>query len=148
MLDPSNNLLEIQVMTNDSLSNDYYKRAKSRLKILYVLLEDNNHADVIRESQELVELLLKAWLRKIGVEPPKWHDVAPILKIHENHLPENIKQELPLILEFSKYLRKERENSFYGDEDLIPLESFSAEDANQCLAKTEWLLNLFKDVFE
>jgi HEPN domain-containing protein len=35
---------------------------------------------VVRQCQEAVELLLKASLRLVGAEPPKWHDVGTILK--------------------------------------------------------------------
>jgi HEPN domain-containing protein len=34
---------------------------------------------VMRQSQEAVELSLKAALRVAGIEPPKWRDVGPIL---------------------------------------------------------------------
>lgn len=134
-------------MTNNSLAYDYYKRAKSRIKILYLLKEDECYPDVIRETQELVELLTKGWLRKIGIEPPKWHDVGPVIKLHETQLPEEARKQVDEILSFTKYLRKERENSFYGDEDLIPLESFSKEEAEHCIKKAEWIISLFDEAF-
>jgi HEPN domain-containing protein len=36
------------------------------------------HADVVRESQEIVELGLKGLLRVSGLDPPKEHDVKGV----------------------------------------------------------------------
>jgi HEPN domain-containing protein len=135
-------------MTNQGLSKDYFSRIPSRFKAIKLLYNEGNYADVIRESQELLELLLKAWLRLEGIEPPKWHDVGPVVKSIADKLPSPIQQELDKILEFSKYLRKERENSFYGDEDLIPLESFSKDEADNAVKKIEWIIDLFKDFIQ
>lgn len=135
-------------MTNRDLSQDYWKRIPSRMKAVKLLFQENNYADVIREGQELTELLFKAWLRSIGVEPPKWHDVGPVIEMQKTHLPPLIQKELAEILSFSKYLRKERENSFYGDDDLIPLESYTETEARSTIAKLEWLIELFRSEFE
>jgi HEPN domain-containing protein len=66
-------------VTNDSLARSYLVKARVRLKILGVLQAEQAWSDVIRESQEVVELALKALLREVGVEPPKWHDVGGLL---------------------------------------------------------------------
>jgi HEPN domain-containing protein len=66
-------------MTNTTLAQSYVIKAAKRLKILGVLLDEQSFSDVIRESQEVVELALKGMLRQIGIEPPKWHDVGGIL---------------------------------------------------------------------
>lgn len=132
-------------MTNQGLSSDYFKRIPSRFKAIKLLYAEGNYPDVIRESQELLELLLKAWLRLVGIEPPKWHDVGPIVKSVVDKLPPHIQLEIDSVIEFSKYLRKERENSFYGDDDLLPLESFSKEEAKNSIEKIEWIINLFQD---
>ena len=63
-------------MTNTSLAQSYLVKAIKRLKTLAVLLDDAAYSDVVRESQEIVELALKGMLRQAGVEPPKWHDVG------------------------------------------------------------------------
>ena len=47
-------------MFNDALAADYLKRAGHRLKALEVLMNEQSWADVVRESQELVEITLKA----------------------------------------------------------------------------------------
>ncbi len=42
-------------MTNHPLAQSYLVKARSRLKILNVLLDDDNYSDVIHEAQEIVE---------------------------------------------------------------------------------------------
>lgn len=56
----------------------YLRQAEERIKQAGEALESGNHAYVVRRSQEAVELFLRACLRLVGVEPPKWHDVGPI----------------------------------------------------------------------
>jgi HEPN domain-containing protein len=36
-------------------------------------------ADVVGESQEIVELALKGLLRSCGIDPPRIHDVSDVL---------------------------------------------------------------------
>ncbi len=135
-------------MTSKTLAQDYFKRVRSRFKALKLLLSEDNYADVIRESQELSELLLKGWLRSVGIEPPKWHDVGPILNENKMLLPQAIQLELDKVLDLSRYLRRERENSFYGEEDMVPLETFTKFEAEECVTRIEWLLNLFSEVMK
>lgn len=47
-------------MRNPDLAADYLRRAESRLKAVAVLMDEESWADVVRESQEIVELCLKA----------------------------------------------------------------------------------------
>jgi hypothetical protein len=58
-------------MTNPNLARDYLQRAEKRLKAVRVLLDEEAFADVVRESQEVVELALRALLRSFvtGVGP-------------------------------------------------------------------------------
>ena len=75
-------------MTNVSLAQSYLSKALKRLKILTVLLDEAAFSDVVRESQEIVELALKGMLRQVGIEPPKWHDVGQALKEYRARFPE------------------------------------------------------------
>jgi HEPN domain-containing protein len=61
---------------NDELARDYLRRSEARLKALDVLFREQSWADVVRESQEIVELTLKALLRACGIDPPRVHDLA------------------------------------------------------------------------
>jgi HEPN domain-containing protein len=60
-------------MTNMDLAQSYLIKARKRLKILGVLLQEEDYSDVVREAQEIVELSLKGMLRSAGIEPPKFH---------------------------------------------------------------------------
>lgn len=70
-------------MTNDDLAQSYLFKAEKRIKILKPLFQEEDYSDVIRESQEIVELCLKGMLRYVGIEPPKYHDVSPLLVEHQ-----------------------------------------------------------------
>ncbi|HEY8270317.1 MAG TPA: HEPN domain-containing protein [Pseudobdellovibrionaceae bacterium] len=134
-------------MTTNDLAQDYLKRCQMRFKALKVLLDEGAYPDVVRESQEIVELLLKGYLRLNLIDPPKWHDVGSILTDNKNLLSESIRANLDEITEFSKYLRRERENAFYGEDDLIPLEHYDFKMAQTCYNKVEWMIYLFKPEF-
>src|SRR5262247_4146885 len=66
-------------MTSEDLARAYIRKARARLGALAHLRDAGDHSDVVREAQELVELALKAMLRAIGIEPPRLHDVGPLL---------------------------------------------------------------------
>jgi hypothetical protein len=44
-------------MTNNDLSSSYINKSNKRIKILKVLFDDEAYSDVIREAQEIVELV-------------------------------------------------------------------------------------------
>jgi hypothetical protein len=116
-----------------SLAQSYLLKARTRLKILQVLLEEGAWSDVVREAQEIVELALKGMLRQVGVEPPKWHDVGGFLLQFDDRFPAFERDRLESLAEISTRLRKEREFSFYGDIDFIPTEEYSQEDAQRAI---------------
>ena len=120
-------------MTNLSLAQSYLLKARSRLKILQVLLDEEAFSDVVREAQEIVELSLKGMLRQVGVEPPKWHDVGSFLLEFGDRFPDLRSDRLERLAQISARLRKEREFSFYGDIDFIPTEQYSRDDARQAI---------------
>jgi len=74
-------------MTSDRLARDYLRQAKLRRMALDTLLAAGGHAEVVRESQETVELILKGALRFIGVDPPRRHDVHSVLLRFRESLP-------------------------------------------------------------
>ena len=120
-------------MTNLSLAESYVIKATKRLKILPVLLAEEAYSDVVREAQEIVELALKGMLRQVGVDPPKWHDVGAIIEEHQHLLPAGVRKETPRLVHISKWLRKERELSFYGDIDFTPTEEYGKRDAQRAI---------------
>jgi HEPN domain-containing protein len=118
-------------VTNTSLGRAYLEKAQKRLSILDVLEQEGAYSDVVREAQEIVELALKGALRLVGVEPPKLHDVGPILLEHRDRFPEDVRPHLEDLARISKWLRKEREFAFYGDVDFIPTLEYTQEDARR-----------------
>lgn len=127
-------------MTNTDLAQSYLIKAEKRLKALDLLFQEKDFSDVVREAQEIVELTLKALLRYIGIEPPKWHDVSSILKENKDLLPPKVLKELTKIMRISKRLRKERELAFYGDEDFIPTEEYDAKDARDAMMDARFVV--------
>ena len=134
-------------MTQDELARSYFVKASKRRRVLEVLLEETAYSDVVREAQELVELALKGMLRKVGVDPPKWHDVGPILVEQAALFPEQVRKALPRLAEISKWLRKEREFAFYGDIDFIPTEEYRSQDAERALADATFVLHRAEKLF-
>lgn len=127
-------------MKKDELTAAYLKKAEVRFKALSFYKENGAYSDVVREAQELVELLLKAVLRTIGVEVPKIHDVGRVLEKHRRLLPPALNNSLDEIKRISKRLRKERELSFYGAEDFIPTEEYDSMDADMAIKDAEFVL--------
>ena len=134
-------------MKVDELSASYLKKAQVRFKALGFYKENEAYSDVVREAQELVELLLKAVLRSVGVEVPKIHDVGRVLEKHRQLLPPVLNDSLGEIKKISKRLRKERELSFYGAEDFIPTEEYELEDAEMAIKDAEFVLSAVRDAF-
>lgn len=116
-------------MENKSLVEDYLQRAKDRVLALDLFLAKKSWANAVRESQEVVELVLKALLRACNFEIPRVHDVSNILEENRSKLPESIRKQLPKLTKISKNLRRDRELSFYGSEDLTPNQFYSMADA-------------------
>jgi HEPN domain-containing protein len=121
-------------VTGDQLAAAYLAKARARRRVLEVLAEERAWSDVVREAQELVELALKGALRVVGIDPPKWHDVGPILVETVRAFPEPFATAIPRLAEISRWLRRERELAFYGDIDLVPTESYQEEDAVRATA--------------
>lgn len=118
-------------MRNLDLARDYIHRAEIRLRALDVLFDAESWADVVRESQEIVELALKALLRSCGVDPPRIHDVSEVLLAERGRLPEVLAEEADALAAISRSLRRDRELAFYGAEDLTPSGFYSRDDGEQ-----------------
>lgn len=117
------------MVRNVGLAADHVRRAVIRLEALDVLFKHESWADVVRESQEVVELALKGLLRAHGVEPPRIHDVSEVLLAERQRLPEELQGEIKELASISRSLRRDRELAFYGAEDLTPSGFYSRQDA-------------------
>jgi HEPN domain-containing protein len=116
-------------MRSRDLASDYVLRAKVRLGALDLLFEEESWADVVRESQEVVELALKGLLRSCGIDPPRLHDVSEVLLEERARLPDALQPEVERLAEASRQLRRDRELAFHGAEDVTPSGFYTRGDA-------------------
>lgn len=126
-------------MTNITLAQSYLIKATKRMPVLTLLLKRKAYSDVIREAQEIVELCLKGMLRKVGIEPPKWHDVGGLLVEYRKRFKGLTIKKAQKLAKISKALRKERELSFYGDIDFIPTEEYTFNDARRAIKDADFI---------
>jgi HEPN domain-containing protein len=129
---------------NRGLAADHVRRAEARLRALDVLFDARSWADVVRESQEVVELALKGLLRAAGVDPPRVHDVADVLLAERARLTGLSGHEIDQVVEASRTLRRDRELAFYGAEDLTPSEFYKKADAEQARAAARLVVRLVR----
>jgi HEPN domain-containing protein len=122
------------------LARDYLLRAQMRLKAVEVLVELGAWADVVRESQEIVELALKGLLRHYRIQPPRVHDVSEVVEEQLDLFPKELRERLPAMLDISRQLRRDRELAFYGTEDLTPSEFYRREDADRAIQGARFVL--------
>jgi HEPN domain-containing protein len=134
----------VERVKNLSLVRDYLDRSAARLKAIAVLERERSWADVVRESQEVIELTLKALLRHAGIEVPRIHDVSPLLAEHRERLPEGLRGHVERFSRISRTLRRDRELAFYGSEDLTPSDFYRAEDAREAFADAQWVVDLVR----
>jgi HEPN domain-containing protein len=131
-------------MRNRDLAADYVRRAEVRLRALDVLFDGESWADVVRESQEVVELALKGLLRACGVDPPRIHDVADVLLAERNRLPPALADGVDRLADASRSLRRDRELAFYGAEDLTPSDFYRRQDAEQARAAARLVVRMVR----
>jgi HEPN domain-containing protein len=129
---------------NPDLAHDYVRRAEIRLAALDVLFDAESWADVVRESQEVVELALKGLLRAHGVAPPRVHDVSDVLEAERHRLPDALAPQIAILVRASRQLRRDRELSFYGAEDLTPSGFYERADAEQARASARHTVETVK----
>ncbi len=126
-----------RALNNVSMARAYIMQALERIKHAREALASGNYPYVVRQCQEAVELMLKAALRLVGIEPPKWCAVGPILRRESSRFPQWFQNEIPRMARISRRLRREREPAMYGDEEagIPPDELYDREDAEEAL---EW----------
>jgi len=120
-------------MVAGRLAQSYLDKARVRLKAIDLLFREAAYSDVVREAQEAVEIALKGVLWSIGVEPPKVHDVGPLILEYRHELPPEVARVTDDLARISKELRKEREFALYGAPDFIPTAEYGEEHARRAL---------------
>ncbi len=133
-------------MRNRGLATDYVRRAAVRVQAIKVLHDAGSWADVVRESQEAVELALKGLLRNSGIEPPRLHDVSAILTAERERLPESVHAHVDRMAAISRDLRRDQELAFYGAEDLVPSEFYGEPDALRALEGARFVVETVASV--
>ncbi len=94
-------------MNNLEMAKSYINQTMERIKHAKEALNSGNYPYVVRQCQEAVELLLKAALRIVSVEPPRWHDVGPVLRRERSKFPEWFQEHIDELASISRSLRKE-----------------------------------------
>ena len=136
-------------MNNMELAKSNLRQAKERVVYAREALKRGNYPYVVRQCQEAVELALKAALRIVGLEPPKWHDVGPVLRRERNRFPQWFQDLIDELASISRSLRKERELAMYGDEEagIPPEELYTRRDAEQALSSAVKVVGLVEKLF-
>lgn len=135
-------------MTSDRIARDYLEQARGRRVALDALLAARVHPAVVRESQEIVELVLKGALRFVGLEPPKRHAVHRIAERFGDRLTAEWRQALAELRASLDRLAADRGPAFYGDEaEGVPAsELFGEQDARAAIAVVDRLLSLYEQL--
>lgn len=132
-------------MKNRGLAADYIRRCLARIGAVEHLFKVQSWPDVVRESQEVVELALKALLRHYELEVPRVHDVSGVLEAEIERFDKKLQQSIPELIKISKSLRRDRELAFYGSEDLTPSEFYNKEDATAAMKSAIFVVKVVKE---
>ena len=76
--------------------------------------------EFLSESQEIVELCLKALLRSARIVVPRIHDVSKILRAEVDRLPEAARRDVDRLAEISHSMRRDRELAFWLAGGILP----------------------------
>lgn len=137
-------------MRTDVMARDYLRRAASRLLDANSALSRGDYPEVVRYSQECVELSLKACLRAVGVEYPKVHDVGDLLLVSLDRFPGWFKEVASKLAEISRSLAEKRSPAMYGLELLgkPPSELFGFDEAKEAYEEAVFTHNVAKRFIE
>ena len=131
-------------MKTNELARDYMARAKSRLNSARAALDRKEYPDVVRYSQECVELSLKASLRFVGVEYPREHDVSDVLTEVAGRFPKWFRERVEELAGISRNLAVLRGPSTYGEEErgVPPSKLFGVREASAALTDAKNVFGL------
>lgn len=122
-------------------ATSYLSEAEARLKTASKAVKERRYPYALRQSQEAVELSLKAALRLKGIEYPKQHDVSDALSRFSDIFPEWFAELIPKLSQISRSLGEKREGSMYGIDEagMSPDEFISKKDAEKALADARFV---------
>ena len=129
-------------MTNREMAGGFLAQAGEILSEASALHQRGVWNLVVRRSQEVVELALKAALRAAGLEVPKIHDVGVVLRDNRDRFPQSFQAQIDRVASISRRLRQEREIAFYGDEEAgaPPQRLYTEEDAGTALEEARHVM--------
>jgi HEPN domain-containing protein len=132
-------------MTSDRIARDYLQQARARRMVLDTFVQTGAYAVAVRESQDVVELILKGALRFVGVEPPKRHDVHRVADRFIERFPADWQAALPHLRGALDRLAADRGPAFYGNEaeDIPAAELFGEAHGRAAIAVVDRLLELY-----
>ncbi len=127
------------------MARDYLRRARARRNALDTLFASASYPDVVRESQDIAELVLKGALRFVGVDPPKRHDAHAVLTRFIGRFPPQWRETLGELQASLDRLAEERGPAFYGDDERgVPASDlFDEADARRAMSVADRLLDLY-----
>ncbi len=137
-------------MTNHDMAASHLSQAAEISNELEILSQRRVWNLVVRRSQEVVELALKGVLRAAGLEVPRLHDVGILLKDHRKKLSGTLAEDVDRIASISRRLRREREASFYGDDEVgaPPDQLYTEADAVSAMEDACYVLNICRQWYE
>ena len=124
----------------------YLHEAENRLKTAQRAFKEGEYAYCVRQSQEAVELSLKAALRLKGIEYPKVHDVSDVLIEVKEMYPGWFSNQVDKLAKISKILVEKREVSFYGleEEYITQKEAITENHARKSVKDAEYVFKICK----
>lgn len=134
------------MVTNQQLGIGLLRQSRARLQVAEYMMAHGNFAYVIRSCQEAVELALKGCLLVVGIDPPRWHDVGPVVRRERHRFTWLADEDVELAASISELLRDERERSMYGDEDagLPPEHLYTRAEADQAIRDARYVHSLME----
>ncbi len=137
-------------MNQIDFAKDYFNEAKIRLETAKNVISKETYAFCVRLCQEAVELSLKAALRLVGIDFPKWHDIGEVLIKEKEKFPNEFQNKIEKLTEISKFLVKFRELAMYGDElsSKSPSMIFNEEIAKNALIDTKFCVDNIENLFD
>lgn len=127
-------------MRNTALPQDYLRRCRYRLAAIETLYKLGAYADVVRESQEVLELALKALLRSSGFDPPHSHEVSGALIREAAAFPSILAPDIPRFADISRSMERDRSLAYYGNDSVTPSDFYRVEDANRARRDVTWVV--------
>jgi len=128
------------------MARDYLRRAQARRTALDTLFASASYPDVVRESQDIAELVLKGALRFVGVDPPKRHDAHKVLARFIGRFPHEWREAAVEMEASLDQLAEDRGPAFYGDDERgVPASDlFGEADAHRAMAVADRFLDLYR----